>query len=39
MAGFGLTLAIFGLIEAMFLTLQSYDFDVFEHTGAPLGVE
>ena len=29
----------FGLILAMFLTFQSYDFDAFEHTGAPLGVE
>ena len=32
-------LAVFGLILAMFLTFQSYDFDAFEHTGAPLGVE
>ena len=23
----------------MFLTFQSYDFDAFAHTGAPLGVE
>ena len=33
-----LFLAIFGLIFAMFLTFQSYDFDAFEHAGAPLGV-
>ena len=39
MAVFGLFLTIFGLILAMFLTFQSYDFDVFEHAGAPLGVE
>ena len=39
MAVFGLFLAIFGLILAMFLTFQSYDFDAFEHSGAPLGVE
>ena len=40
MAVFGLFLAIFGLILAMFPTFQSYDFDAFEHTGAPpLGVE
>ena len=32
-------LAIFGMILAMFLTFQSYDFDAFEHAGAPLGVE
>ena len=32
-------LAIFGLILAMFLTFQSYNFDAFEHAGAPLGVE
>ena len=32
-------LAIFGLILAMFLTSQPYDFDTFAHTGAPLGVE
>ena len=38
-AVFGLFLAIFGLILAMFLTFQSYDFDAFEHAGAPLGVE
>ena len=36
---FGLILAIFGLILAMFLTFQSYDFDTFAHAGAPLGVE
>ena len=36
---FGLILAIFGLILAMFLTFQSYDFDAFAHTGAPLSVE
>ena len=39
MAVFGLILAIFGLILAMFLTFQSYDFDAFEHTWAPLGVK
>ena len=39
MAVFGLLLAIFGLILAMFLTFQSYSFDAFEHTVAPLGVE
>ena len=39
MAVFGLIMIIFGLILAMFLTFQSYDFDAFEHTGAPLGVE
>ena len=38
-AVFGLILAIFGLLLARFLTFQSYDFDAFEHTGAPLGVE
>ena len=32
-------LAIFGLFLVMFLTFQSYDFDAFEHAGAPLGVE
>ena len=32
-------LAVFGLFLAMFLTFQSYDFDAFEHAGAPLGVE
>ena len=32
-------LAIFGLILAMFLTSQPYDFDAFAHAGAPLGVE
>ena len=31
--------AIFGLILAIFLTTQSYDFDAIAHTGAPLGVE
>ena len=31
--------AIFGLILAMFLTTQSYDFDAIAHAGAPLGVE
>ena len=36
---FGLILAIFGLISAVFLTFQSYDFDAFEHAGAPLGVK
>ena len=35
----GFFFAIFGLILAMFLTFQSYDFDAFEHAGAPLGVE
>ena len=35
----GLILVIFGLILAMFLAFQSYDFDAFEHAGAPLGVE
>ena len=39
MAVLGLFLAIFGLILAMFLTFQSYEFDAFEHAGAPLGVE
>ena len=39
MAVFGLFLPIFGLILAMFLTFQSYEFDAFEHAGAPLGVE
>ena len=29
----------FGLILAMFLTSQPYDFDAFAHAGAPLGVE
>ena len=38
MAVFGLILAFFGLILAMFLTLKAYDFDAFEHAGAPLGV-
>ena len=32
-------MADFGLILAMFLTFQSYDFDAFAHAGAPLGVE
>ena len=32
-------LAFLGLILAMFLTFQSYDFDVIAHTGTPLGVE
>ena len=32
-------LAIFGLILAMFLTSESYNFDAFAHAGAPLGVE
>ena len=35
----GCFLAIFGLILAMFLTSQPYDFDAFAHAGAPLGVE
>ena len=35
MAVFGLTLTIFGLILAMFLTFQSCDFDAFEHAGTP----
>ena len=39
MAVFGPFLAVFGLILAMFLTFQSYDFDAFEHAGAPLGAE
>ena len=39
MAVFGLFLAIFGLLLAMSLTFQSYDFDAFEHAGAPLGVK
>ena len=30
---------MFELILAMFLTFQSYDFDVFAHAVAPLGVE
>ena len=33
-----LFLAIFGLILAMFLTSQSYDFDVIAHAEAPSGV-
>ena len=39
MTVFGLILAIFVLISAVFLTFQSYDFDAFEHAGAPLGVK
>ena len=39
MAVFGLILAISGLLLAIFLTFQSYDYDASEHTGAPLGVE
>ena len=39
MAAFGLFLATFGLILAMFLTSQPYDFDAFARAGAPLGVE
>ena len=39
LAVFGRNLAIFGLILATFLTIQSHTFDVFEHAGAPLGVE
>ena len=35
----GCFLAIFGLILAMFLTSQPYDFDAFAHAGAPVGVE
>ena len=35
----GIFLAIFGLILAIFLTSQSYDFDAFAHAGAPLGVK
>ena len=35
----GCFLVIIGLILAMFLTFESYDFDAFEYTGAPLGVE
>ena len=35
----GCFLAIFGLILAMFLTSQPYDFDAIAHAGAPLGVE
>ena len=34
-----LFLAIFGLILAMFLTSQPYDFDAIAHAGTPLGVE
>ena len=32
-------MAVFGLILAMFLTFQPYDFDAFAHAEAPLGVE
>ena len=32
-------LAIFGVILAMFLESQSYDFDAIAHAGASLGVE
>ena len=32
-------LTIFGLILAMFLTSQLYDFDAIAHAGPPLGVE
>ena len=39
MAVFGLFSAIFGIILAMFLTFQSYDFDAFEYAEAPLDVE
>ena len=39
MAVFGLILAVFGLILAMLHTFETYDFDAFEHAGAPLGVE
>ena len=35
----GCFLAIFGLILAMFLTFQSYDYDPIAHAGAPLGVK
>ena len=35
----GCFLAIFGLILAMFLTSQPYDFDAIAHAGVPLGVE
>ena len=35
----GCFLAIFGLILAIFLTSQPYDFDAIAHAGAPLGVE
>ena len=35
----GCFLATLGLILAMFLTFQSYDFDAFSHAGAFLGVE
>ena len=34
-----LEMAVFGLILAMFLTFQSYDFDAFAHAGAPLDVD
>ena len=32
-------MVILGLILAMLLTYQSYDFDAIAHAGAPLGVE
>ena len=32
-------IAIFGLILAIFLRSQSYDFDVIAHAGEPLSVE
>ena len=32
-------LVIFGLILAMFLTSQAYEFETIVHAGAPLGVE
>ena len=32
-------MAGFGLILAMILTPQSYDFDIIAHAGAPLGVK
>ena len=35
----GCFLVIFGLILAMFLTTQSYDFNAIAHAWAPLGVE
>ena len=34
MAAFGRILVIFGLILAMFLTSQPYNFDAFAHAGA-----
>ena len=39
LAVFGRNSAIFGLTLATFLTFQSYNFVVFAHAGAPLGVE